>query len=421
MKNWVIAVTVVAALLGLAWVQVYLLRVGLLLEKARFDPKMTAVLEEANVRIEQSEAVRMMVIMAYQDSTGRKRLEKSLRDSLEDILSVQLAAKGIPVDFSLILWDGYERQAVLTLSAAAETDPPSYQRYQRALYGRIGAECMCRPVLEVRVTNLLGYLLGRLTHIIVLSVLFVGFLAFSLGWLIVKMNRLRKLDQVKNDFINNLTHELKTPAFSTSLLLRMLQEALSGNKPEKAAEYLSLLERENNLLKDHIEKVLELASLESGHRHMNTRPSAIHPLLHEACFPYLQRAAEKGGRLETEFRADQDTVELDSVHFKNAIQNLLENAMKYTEKPPVVRVSTYNTKGKIHLKIKDQGIGIAPEYHKKVFEKFYRAPTGNLHEVTGFGLGLHYVLQIVKAHHGTLSLQSKPGEGAEFELIFPIP
>lgn len=420
MKNWVIAVTVLLALLGLAWVQVYLLRVGLLLEKARFDPKMAAVLEETNLLIEQSETVRRMVITAYKDSLGRSSLESPLRDSLENILTRQLIAKGIPVDFSMTLWDGYERQEVLTFSAAEETDPPAYQRYQRTLYGRIGGECLCRPVLEVRITNLLGYLLGRLTHIIVLSVLFVGLLAFSLGWLIVKMNRLRKLDLVKNDFINNLTHELKTPAFSTALLLRMLREALSGKKTEKAVEYLALLEGENNRLKDHIEKVLELASLESGHRHMNTQPTGFHNLVTEACFPYIQKVAEKGGRLEMHLNALQETVEVDRAHLKNALQNLLENALKYTEKPPVILISTHNTKGRIHLKIKDEGIGIAPEHQKKVFEKFYRAPTGNLHEVTGFGLGLHYVRQIVKAHHGSVSLQSKPGEGAEFELIFPL-
>ncbi|MCB9278278.1 MAG: HAMP domain-containing histidine kinase [Lewinellaceae bacterium] len=420
MKNWIIAVMVLLALLGLAWVQVYLLRVGLLLEKARFDPKMAAVLEQVNISIEKSKEVRAMVIEAYRDTVQREEVRRPLRDSLEDILSRELLSRGISVDFALTLWDGYEKQAVLTFPGADRSDQPAYQHYQRTLYGRIGADCGCRPVLEVQVTNLLGYLLGRLTSLIVLSVLFVGLLAFSLGWLIIKTNRLRKLDQVKNDFINNLTHELKTPAFSTSLLLRLLSEALSGKKTEKAAEYLALLERENEQLKDHIEKVLELASLESGQKHIQARPIHVHELLEEVCRDYARKSEEKEGRLEFQLDAANDLAELDSVHVKNAVQNLLENALKYTDKPPVIRVSTHNAGPFIHIRIRDRGIGIAPEHQKKIFDKFYRAPTGNLHEVTGFGLGLHYVRQIVQAHGGRIQLQSRPGEGSEFELIFNL-
>ena len=234
------------------------------------------------------------------------------------------------------------------------------------------------------------------------------------------MNRQKKLLAIKNDFINNLTHELKTPVFSISLLTKVFEERLKQKETDKLENYLNLLEIENQKLKGHIDKVLELASLENGKYSLQKEVCDFHEIINEAVSTFSLKIESAQGQLSKNFQSVKSQLLVDRDHFKNVIQNLLDNAIKYSKEQPSIAISTQSTSDKLSIAISDKGIGIAPEHHKQLFEKFYRVTTGNLHTIKGFGLGLSYVKYIVEAHGGSIRVQSKQHEGATFIMEFPI-
>jgi two-component system phosphate regulon sensor histidine kinase PhoR len=225
---------------------------------------------------------------------------------------------------------------------------------------------------------------------------------------------------VKNDFINNLTHELKTPVFSISLLTKVFKEHLKQNKTEKLEAYLDLLEKENTKLKGHIDKVLELASLENGKYNLQKEPCDFHELINDAVAGFSLKLEAQQGKLQKTFQAMSTKLAIDRTHFKNVIQNLLDNAIKYSKGQPDIQIFTQSDQHKLSIMVSDKGIGIAPEHQRHLFDKFYRVTNGNIHPVKGFGLGLSYVKYIVEAHGGSISVDSKKDEGATFTLEIPF-
>lgn len=414
---------VAISLLGLVLVQYQLLRTGLLLEKGKFDQNMRGILADVNLAINQSKDIQLMLQRLHQKkeqplASPEWLVPKSLSDSIRHALDAALLRRGILLKYEFALIEP-QSQDTLLLTAAYQKENYRYEEFTRPLVGQLSSSCFCQPILHVHVDHLFNFLLGRLAFLIIPSVLFLLLLVFCLGWLIRTLNRQRQLDQVKNDFINNLTHELKTPVFSISLLIKMLRQRI-GAENEKAKSYLELMEQENEQVKGHIERVLELASLESGHYVLDQHPQSVHDIVAEIANRYQLKVEAQGGNMALQLFAQQDKVNVDKMHLENAIQNILENALKYNLGQVQILFSTSNTREGIQLEVKDNGMGIAAEYQQKVFEKFYRVPTGNLHNIKGFGLGLSYVKQIVSAHGGELSLESKVGKGSTFIIWLPL-
>jgi two-component system phosphate regulon sensor histidine kinase PhoR len=241
-----------------------------------------------------------------------------------------------------------------------------------------------------------------------------------MAWLFRMLKQQRKLDRVKNDFINNLTHELKTPVFSISLLLKLVRKSISDGKKEKTEEYLQLIEKENKQLKGHIDMVLELASLESGKFNLELRPTKVHALLQEILSQFQPKLEDKNGTLHVTIEPIANDLHIDKSHFQNMLNNLLENALKYNDKTPIIEINTRLEEQKYYIEIKDNGIGISADDQKQIFDKFYRVSTGDLHQVKGFGLGLNYVKQVIEAHKGQITVKSKIGEGSTFTIELPI-
>lgn len=251
--------------------------------------------------------------------------------------------------------------------------------------------------------------------VIIVSVVFL-FFAFAIN-IIVKQKR---LSEIKNDFINNMTHELKTPISTIALSSDMLMRGDFADDPEKLKRYASIIYKENKRLENQVERVLNVAKMDKDTLHLKKEPFDMHELLAEAKDNFEFNQAEHGGHIQLDLQATQYNILADPVHISNVVFNLLDNAIKYCEVTPEVSIRTRNEKNAFVMEIADNGIGIKREDIRMIFDKFYRVPTGNLHNVKGFGLGLYYVKIIIEQHGGNIQVKSTVGKGTSFIIYLPL-
>ena len=239
------------------------------------------------------------------------------------------------------------------------------------------------------------------------------------GYTIRTILRQRKLAIIKNDFINNLTHELKTPIFSISLVAKVFREKVAQKQYDKATKYLDLIETENEQLKNHVEKVLQLALIENKCFELDRQPVDLHQLIRKTVQMFEFLAQQKNGSICLNLWACNHELVLDETHLASVLHSLLDNALKYTQETPKIEVTTEDHEDGVRLSIRDNGIGIAPKDRPYIFEKFYRVSTGDVHNIKGFGLGLCYVKMIVEAHQGGIRLNNHWKNGTEFQIFLP--
>lgn len=230
----------------------------------------------------------------------------------------------------------------------------------------------------------------------------------------------KQLADIKNDFINNMTHEFKTPISTISLATQMLQDEAVAASPSMFKRYLGIIRDENKRLGSQVEKVLQTAQMERGDVQLKLKTVDVHEIIEKVLENISPQIELREGTIDLDLQAEKTEIEADEVHLTNIIFNLLDNANKYSPEKPEITIVTQNTEKGISIIIKDKGIGMSKESIKNIFEKFYRVPTGNLHDVKGFGLGLSYVKKMVEEHHGRINVVSRFGEGSEFEVILPI-
>ena len=234
----------------------------------------------------------------------------------------------------------------------------------------------------------------------------------------------KKLSDIKNDFINNMTHEFKTPISTIALAAEMAHENSSSieNQPvsPRLTRYLGIIREENKRLGTHVEKVLQMALLDKGQVRLNRTIVNINDLITNALNSQGVQIEQQNGEVDLEFEAETEIVSGDEVHLANVVNNLIDNAIKYSPHQLHITIKTSNVNNGIELAISDKGIGMNREQLHKIFDTFYRVPTGNVHDVKGFGLGLSYVKTMVEAHEGTVKVESKPGEGSTFTVWLPV-
>ncbi len=255
---------------------------------------------------------------------------------------------------------------------------------------------------------------------LLMSVFFLVIVIISFIFVILTIFRQKKLAELKTDFINNMTHEFKTPLATTSLAAEMLLRPEVTGKTEKVNKYVKVIIDENQRLKNHVEQVLEISSFENGKKDDNFKETDIHELVKLVVKRFELHLKENNINLTLQLDAIRHTIKANPTEIMNVIFNLLDNAIKYTPVEPRILVKTWNSKNGIFLRIRDNGIGIRPEHQKDVFKNLFRVPTGNIHEVRGFGLGLYYVKKIIDHHHGNIELDSQPGKGSTFDVFFPF-
>jgi len=400
----VIITFIVTSLIGLMVIQAIMLDIGHTTEAEKYDAEVSAIMYNISTDLFENTQLSRNIAQLSQESDIDKRTIYN-NDSLpfytvkeiDTLFKEQLAARGISVDYAFF----------------------KFNRYARPL-GLVKRICNCEVLIHFYQKNLNTYLFGQLAYLLIPSFLFLLMIIGGFSLLIYTVNKQKRLLVIKNDFINNLTHELKTPVFSISLIAKVFKESLKQNRTEKLGEYLSLLEKENTKLKGHIDKVLELASLENGKYNLQKEPCDFHDIINDAIAGFALKIETQQGKLNKTFQAVSTQLSLDKTHFKNVIQNLLDNAIKYSNGKPEISILTKSDQQKLSIAVSDNGMGIAPEHQKHLFDKFYRVTTGNIHHVKGFGLGLSYVKYIVEAHGGSISVNSKKNEGATFLMEFPL-
>ena len=245
-------------------------------------------------------------------------------------------------------------------------------------------------------------------------------IVFCAVFCLIVIVRQKKLSVIKNDFINNMTHEFKTPIATISLASQMLKDGAVTNTPETIDRVATIIRDESKRLTFQVERVLQTALFTETRMKLKLKNININQLIEDLLPKFSLRVEDKGGKFSAYLEADQDEVLADEVHVTNVISNLVDNAIKYCVKPPEITIYTRNKDKEIIISVIDNGIGIAKKDQKLIFERFYRVSTGNLHDVKGFGLGLSYVKKIVEAHGGRIDVESSLEKGSCFDIILPL-
>ncbi len=232
--------------------------------------------------------------------------------------------------------------------------------------------------------------------------------------------RQKKLSEIKSDFVNNMTHELKTPISTISLASQMLKDDSIPIQEKNVSQITKVIDDESKRLGYQVEKVLQMAIFDRGKIRLKIKELDIHRLIQNVVSNFAMQVENKNGTIDLQLEADPSTLSVDEVHFTNIISNLLDNAIKYCNTKPEIVIHTETSGKKITISVEDNGVGIRKEDLKRVFERFYRVPTGNIHNVKGFGLGLSYVKKIVEEHDGTIVVDSQPQKGTRFSISLPL-
>jgi two-component system phosphate regulon sensor histidine kinase PhoR len=356
-------------------------------------------------------AVRFML----DDKCLSERLDSQL---IQQTLTEKFANTGISINYRYAVFDNFSDKKIFgNINVKEKKELTKYYSipiFANDIYKNSG-------VLIVDFPCKTNYIIRSMWLIIITSLAFVMILVGAFGASFYIIFRQKKIDLLKNDFINNMTHEFKTPVATISLASQMLKEKSISEKPEKIARYAEMIEEENKRLSGHIENVLQAARFDRGEFKLKIEKIDINHLLNDIVESLRFRVENEDGTIAAFFNAQNPTVEGDLSHLSNGFYNVIENAIKYRKESSLkIEVSTKNTPKGVLISVKDNGIGISKENQRMVFDRFYRVPTGNIHNVKGFGLGLSYVKLIADAHQGKLTLESELNVGSRFDLFLPF-
>lgn len=274
--------------------------------------------------------------------------------------------------------------------------------------------------LEVYFPKKHTFILLQLSAWLLFSLVFVLIVIFSFTYIVLKLIKHKKISEIKNDFINNMTHEFKTPISTISVASEVLLNTDKETSISRIAKYSKIIFDENQRLKNLVDKILQIALIEKENIKLNKIEIDLHQMIENTITNLCLDHCAKEVSVKYNFEAKNYFVFADKIHLENVISNLVNNAYKYSKGDPDIEVFTKNIEQGIVFSVKDKGEGISSEMQKQIFEKFYRVPTGNIHNVKGFGLGLYYVKSIIESHGGTVTVDSVLGEGSTFHVFLPI-
>ncbi len=281
------------------------------------------------------------------------------------------------------------------------------------------ADAKFYETLHIAILEKRSFLIRKMSWYIAGSILFTIIIISAFTLTIRTLFNQKKLSEIKSDFINNMTHELKTPLATISLAIDALTNEKVIHDTDKIRYYSAMIKDENKRMNKQVEKILQSARIEKQDIKLNLQVLNAHEIISKVADNVNLQVLDKSGKLTLDTNADSFKIIADEVHFSNVVFNLLDNAIKYSKEDLEINISTRNQGKMFVLKVKDNGIGMSKETQSRVFEKFYRAHTGNLHNVKGFGLGLSYVKAIVEAHGGKIKVDSALGKGSTFSVFFP--
>lgn len=261
---------------------------------------------------------------------------------------------------------------------------------------------------------------ASLRWIIIVAAIFMMIIIAAFYVTVRSLLNQKKLSEIKSDFINNMTHEFKTPLATISLAVDAIRNEKVRNNPEKMNYFSGIIKEENVRMNKHVETILQAALMEKQELELRKEETHLHEMLDQILENYQLQLQGKNGQVTKLYNAKNDLAPVDPVHFGNLLSNLVDNAIKYSKETIELKISTHSTNKQLVIRIEDNGIGMSKETVKRVFEKFYRAHTGNLHNVKGFGLGMSYVKTVIDAHKGKIRVESAVGKGSAFTIEIPL-
>ena len=388
-------------------------------------PGVQEVIEQQDIEIRELEDKLAKVSRKYEMTfdvirdlmvPGRSLNSRFNPGQLDSLLKKELQARGIDIEYDygvvaprlnrfVALNSEKNREALMTSELKAHLFPND-------VFGNEG-------FLVVNFPGKKNFLIEKIWSSLASSGFLVAVILFCFGYSIRTIMHQKKISEMKNDFINNMTHELKTPISTVSLAVEALNDKEIENSSLKD-KYLRVINDENKRLGEQVEKVLQIAAIDRNDYNLKEELLKMNELVRDAAEHISVQIEQRGGRLNLVENAEFDDVKGDRTHLTNIVLNLLENANKYSPEAPNITLRTQSSPESFNLTVQDKGIGMNKEQQKHIFEKFYRVPTGNLHDVKGFGLGLAYVHRMVEAHGGKIEVDSELGKGSKFSITLPL-
>lgn len=311
-----------------------------------------------------------------------------------------------------------KRDSLIFRRASAKTVFLADNSYQTPLFPK---DMIRDPgMLTVTFPNKDNIILSHLTAMMGLSGGLLVVLVFCFGYTLHSILRQKKISEMKTDFINNMTHEFKTPVSTIMIASEALRDPELSSDKSRIDRLANIIYDENVRLGSHIERVLNIAKIDKSELKLEYKAVEMHDLLTAIVDSMALQLQKRNASITLELNAEQSVVMGDELHLSNVIFNLLDNANKYSPEDPQIKVSTFNSSKNLIIRVSDKGIGMSRDQLSKIFDQFYRIPTGNLHDVKGFGLGLSYVSNIIKKLHGTIRVKSEKEKGSEFEISLPL-
>ena len=337
---------------------------------------------------------------------------------LDSLIVEQLLVNGIDLHPDVGLYNGTERSFLYS------SDPQHEQQLEESPYRYnfhpAGVVSNSQFFIILSFPSAQLFLQRNSSLFVYLSVFLVLIIAAMFIISLRAMANQRKLDQMKSEFINNMTHEIKTPLATIGLACEMLRDETISQDSESRQNFIGIINDENQRMRVLVETILQSAKMSNKNFRINPKEVDVHQIIGKVATSFKLPIANRGGKLTTDLQADPSVVVADELHLTNLVYNLIDNGIKYSTDAPDITVSTRSVDGQLELRVSDHGIGISKADQKHVFEKFYRVSTGDVHNVKGFGIGLSYVAQVVKLHHGHIALESEPGQGSTFIVTLPL-
>ena len=338
-----------------------------------------------------------------------KRITK---EQVDNLLKSELKGEGVNLDFEFAIYDKDLATKIQTQNFKKEN------AYGVPVF--LDVNNKSNYTLWVDFPDRKKYLLSSIMSMIVLSIVFTSIIIIAYASAIYQLIKQRQISQIKTDFINNMTHEFKTPIATINLALDAIKNPKIINDQDKVKRYLGMIKEENKRMHAQVENVLRISKLEKNELNISKEKLDLHDLVIDAITHVELIVEDRQGYVKTHLDAIETSVLANETHFTNVIVNILDNAIKYSDNAPKIDVYTESIGSNIILKITDQGNGMSKQVAKRVFEKFYREHTGNVHNVKGHGLGLAYVKRIVDDHQGHVALESEKGKGSTFIIKLPL-
>ena len=336
---------------------------------------------------------------------------------LEEMIRQELSNKGIALPFQFAVVRG-SQDSVSSVKSVSFTDDMAGTSFRVNLFPN---DIFMSPYqLLLHFSDRRTYIIRSLWWMLILSGVFLLLIVATFSSAVYIILRQKKLSDIKTDFINNMTHELKTPIATISVAIDAINNPKVLADEERVKYYSSIIGNENKRMNAHVENILQMALVDKEHLNMNEQLLNVHDIIYHVSDPVRMQVEKRQGTLQLALAAENAFVVGDETHLTNVVHNLLDNACKYSTQAPEIIIGTRNVRNGIIISVNDNGIGMSQDTQRKIFDKFYREQNGNIHNVKGFGLGLAYVKSVVKKHHGTISVVSELGKGSTFEIYLPF-